>query len=68
MRRLHRPHLRSACDHVLHVIGMAGAVHVGVMPVLGLVLDCSIKGKAAAAAAAALSVSKGQQEEDERQP
>ncbi len=32
-------HLRRARDHVLHVIGVAGAIDVGVMAVLGLVLD-----------------------------
>ncbi|CAI0450823.1 unnamed protein product [Linum tenue] len=32
-------HLRSAGDHVLDVIGVAGAVDVGVVAVLGLVLD-----------------------------
>src|SRR3954471_16885907 len=32
-------HLRRAGDHVLHVVGVAGAVDVGVVPVVGLVLD-----------------------------
>src|SRR3954453_20450422 len=32
-------HLRRARDHVLHVIGVTGAVDVRVVPVLGLVLD-----------------------------
>ena len=32
-------HLRGAGDHVLHIVGVAGAVDVGVMAVLGLVLD-----------------------------
>ena len=36
----HRPvHLRRPGDHVLHIIGVAGAVDVGVVPPLGLVLD-----------------------------
>ena len=32
-------HLRGAGDHVLDVVGVTGAVDVGVVPVLGLVLD-----------------------------
>ena len=32
-------HLRRAGDHVLHVVGVARAVDVGVVPVLRLVLD-----------------------------
>ena len=32
-------HLGGARDHVLDVVGVAGAVDVGVVPVLGLVLD-----------------------------
>ena len=32
-------HLRGAGDHVLHVVGVAGAVDVRVVAVLGLVLD-----------------------------
>ncbi len=32
-------HLRGARDHVLHVVGVARAVDVGVVTVLGLVLD-----------------------------
>ena len=32
-------HLRRAGDHVLDVVGVPGAVDVGVVPVLGLVLD-----------------------------
>ncbi len=32
-------HLRGTGDHVLHVIGVAGAIDVGVMAVVGLVLD-----------------------------
>ena len=32
-------HLRGAGDHVLHIIGVAWAVDVGVMPNLGLVLN-----------------------------
>ena len=32
-------HLRRTRDHVLHVVGVTGAVHVGIVPVLGLVLD-----------------------------
>ena len=32
-------HLRGAGDHVLHVVGVTGAVHVGVMALLRLVLD-----------------------------
>ena len=32
-------HLRGAGDHVLHVVGVARAVDVGVVPVVGLVLD-----------------------------
>ena len=32
-------HLGGAGDHVLDVVGVTGAVHVGVVPVLGLVLD-----------------------------
>ena len=36
----HRPvHLRRPGDHVLDIIGMAGAVDVGVVPPLRLVLD-----------------------------
>ncbi len=31
-------HLRRARDHVLHVVGVAGAVDVGVVPLVGLVL------------------------------
>ena len=32
-------HLRRTRDHVLHVIGVAGAIDVGVVAVLGLVFD-----------------------------
>ena len=32
-------HLRGSGDHVLDVIGVSGAVHVGVVAVLRLVLD-----------------------------
>ena len=32
-------HLRGAGDHVLHVVGVAGAVDVGVVALVGLVLD-----------------------------
>ena len=32
-------HLRGAGDHVLHIVGVAGAVDVGVVALLGLVLD-----------------------------
>ena len=32
-------HLGGAGDHVLDVVGVAGAVDVGVVPVIGLVLD-----------------------------
>ena len=32
-------HLRRAGDHVLHVVGVAGAVDVRVVPLLGLVFD-----------------------------
>ena len=32
-------HLRRAGDHVLHVVGVARAVDVGVVPLVGLVLD-----------------------------
>ena len=32
-------HLRGAGDHVLHVVGVTGAVHVRVVAVVGLVLD-----------------------------
>ena len=32
-------HLRRARDHVLDVVGVARAIDVGVVPVLGLVLD-----------------------------
>ena len=32
-------HLGGAGDHVLHVVGVARAVDVGVVPLLGLVLD-----------------------------
>ena len=32
-------HLRRAGDHVLHVVGVAGAVDVGIVALLGLVLD-----------------------------
>ena len=32
-------HLRRTRDHVLHVVGVARAIDVGVMPVLGLVFD-----------------------------
>ena len=32
-------HLRRAGDHVLHVVGVAGAVDVGVVALVGLVLD-----------------------------
>ncbi len=32
-------HLGRAGDHVLDVVGVPGAVHVGVVPLLGLVLD-----------------------------
>ena len=43
-------HLRGAGDHVLDIVGMAGAVDVGVMAVLGLVLDVrGIDGDAALA-------------------
>ena len=34
-------HLRSAGDHILDVVGVAGAVDVSVMAVIGLVLDVS---------------------------
>jgi hypothetical protein len=43
-------HLGGAGDHVLDIVGMPGAVHVGVMAVLGLVLDVrGIDGDAALA-------------------
>ncbi len=32
-------HLSSAGDHVLHIVGVTGAVHVCVVAILGLVLD-----------------------------
>ena len=32
-------HLRRAGDHVLHIVGVAGAVDVGVVALVGLVLD-----------------------------
>jgi hypothetical protein len=32
-------HLRRSGDHVLHVVGVTGAVHVRVVAVVGLVLD-----------------------------
>ena len=32
-------HLRRPGDHVLDVVGVAGAVDVGVVPLVGLVLD-----------------------------
>lgn len=38
--RLVAPHLRGAGDHVLHVIRVAGAVHVRIVPLVGLVLHC----------------------------
>ncbi len=34
-------HLRGAGDHVLDVVGVTGAIDVGVMAILGLVLDVS---------------------------
>ena len=41
-------HLRRTGDHVLHIVGMPRAVNVGVVPVLGLVLDVrSVDGDAA---------------------
>ena len=43
-------HLSGAGDHVLDIVGVPGAVHVGVMAVLGLVLDVrGIDGDAALA-------------------
>ena len=32
-------HLRGAGDHVLHIVGVAGAVDMGIVALLGLVLD-----------------------------
>jgi hypothetical protein len=32
-------HLRGSGDHVLDIVGVAGAVNVGIVTVLGLVLD-----------------------------
>src|SRR5580693_9044999 len=32
-------HLRRAGNHVLHIVGVAGTVDVGVMPLVGLVFD-----------------------------
>ena len=41
-------HLRRARDHVLHIVGVAGTVDVGVVPLFGLVLDvCRVDGDAA---------------------
>src|SRR5581483_11594866 len=34
-------HLRRAGDHVLHVVGVAGAIDVRVMALVGLILDVS---------------------------
>ena len=34
-------HLSSAGDHVLNIVGVAGAVHVGIVSFLGLVLNVS---------------------------
>ena len=41
-------HLRGAGDHVLHIVGVAGAVDVSVVAVLGLVLDVSGRNRDAA--------------------
>ena len=41
-------HLRGAGDHVLHIVGVAGAVDVRVVAVLGLVLDVSGRDRDAA--------------------
>ena len=41
-------HLRGAGDHVLHVVGVAGAVDVRVVAVRGLVLDVSGRDRDAA--------------------
>ena len=35
-------HLGSSSDHVLHIVRMAGAVNVRIVPGLGLVLDCGV--------------------------
>ena len=43
-------HLRGAGDHVLDVVGVARAVDVGVVPVLGLVLDVGGRDRDAALA------------------
>ena len=43
-------HLSSAGDHVLNIVGVAGAVHVGIVPGVGLILDVSgVDGDAALA-------------------
>ncbi len=34
-------HLSCAGDHVLHIIGMAWAVDMGIMPAVCLILDCN---------------------------
>ena len=34
-------HLRCACDHVLHIVCMAWAIYMGVVPLVCLVLDCA---------------------------
>jgi hypothetical protein len=33
--------LRCACDHVLHIVCVAWAIYVGVVPLVCLVLDCA---------------------------
>ena len=43
-------HLGGAGDHVLHVVGVAGAVDVGVVAVVGLVLDVGDRDRDAALA------------------
>src|SRR4029079_16416170 len=43
-------HLGGAGDHVLHVVGVAGAVHVGVVTVLGLVFHVGDRDRDAALA------------------
>ena len=41
-------HLRRAGDHVLHIIGVAGAIDVGVMALVGLIFDVRRRNRDAA--------------------
>ena len=36
-------HLRCACDHVLHIVCVAWAIYMGVVPLVCLVLDCATR-------------------------